>query len=80
MAMGQNLRYFFSRVPYHLFKRLLRVTGGLRGFDPQPYHPFGLLLLVCLLGHHLGCFRPPSNAGFATALRWESLVGTVIGS
>ena len=27
MAMGQNLRYLFSR-DYHLFKRLLRVTGG----------------------------------------------------
>ena len=32
MAVGQNLRYFFSRVPYHLLKRLLRVTGGLEGF------------------------------------------------
>ena len=29
--------YLFSRVPYHLSKRLLRVTGGERGFDPQPY-------------------------------------------
>ena len=28
MAVGQNLRYLFCRVPYHLFKRLLRVTGG----------------------------------------------------
>ena len=27
MAMGQNLRYLFSR-DYHLFKRFLRVTGG----------------------------------------------------
>ena len=27
MAMGQNLRYLFSR-DCHLFKRLLRVTGG----------------------------------------------------
>ena len=27
MAMGQNLRYLFRR-DYHLFKRLLRVTGG----------------------------------------------------
>ena len=27
MALGQNLRYLFSR-DYHLFKRLLRVTGG----------------------------------------------------
>ena len=37
LAMGQNLRYLFRRVDYHLFKRLLRVTGGLRGFDPQPF-------------------------------------------
>ena len=27
MAVGQNLRYLFCR-DYHLFKRLLRVTGG----------------------------------------------------
>ena len=27
LAMGQNLRYLFRR-DYHLFKRLLRVTGG----------------------------------------------------
>ena len=33
MAVGQNLRYLFCR-DYHLFKGLLRVTGGLRGFDP----------------------------------------------
>ena len=28
MAVGQNLRYLFCR-DYHLFKRLLRVTGGM---------------------------------------------------
>ena len=27
MAMGQNLRYLFGN-DYHLFKRLLRDTGG----------------------------------------------------
>ena len=32
MAVGQNLRYLFCR-DYHLFKRLLRVTGG-TGFWP----------------------------------------------
>ena len=33
MAVGQNLRYLFCRVPYHLFKRL-KVTGaGVQGFD-----------------------------------------------
>ena len=28
VAVVQNLRYVFCRVPYHLFKKLLRVTGG----------------------------------------------------
>ena len=28
VAMGQNLRYLFSRVPYHLFKRLFKGHRG----------------------------------------------------
>ena len=31
MAIGQNLRYLFSRVPYHLFKRLFKGHRGLPG-------------------------------------------------
>ena len=31
LAMGQNLRYLFSRVPYHLFKRLPKGSPGEKG-------------------------------------------------
>ena len=35
VAMGQNLRYLFSR-DYQLFKRLFGCSPGYRGFDPLP--------------------------------------------
>ena len=35
VAVGQNLRYLFSR-DYHLFKRLFKGHRGYRDFDPVP--------------------------------------------
>ena len=51
MAVGQNLRYLFSR-DYLLFKRLLRVTGG-TGFGPTV-----ICFSLCFLLPAISCFRP----------------------
>ena len=37
--------YLFSRVPYHLFKRLSMGSPRVRGFDPKPYVVWDYFLL-----------------------------------